>query len=131
MLPSGFGPVSAKLSKSHLCGLVMPASDVDRILELVWDMDIDVNMYLSGELAPSELIQRIRETCRQIRQKAVDNTAEHELEDLERAAQELLRSPEKMSAPKRRGLPGPDESQLMKELFDLRAQLLKARGSTH
>jgi hypothetical protein len=109
----------------------MPASDVDRILELVWDMDIDVNMYLSGELAPSELIQRIRETCRQIRQKAVDNTAEHELGDLERAAQELLRSPEKMSAPKRRGLPGPDESQLMKELFDLRSQLLKARGSTH
>ena len=109
----------------------MPASDVDRILELVWDMDIDVNMYLSGELAPSALIHRIQDTCRQIRQRAVDDTAEHQLEDLERAAQELSRSPEKMSVPKRRGLPGPDESQLMKGLFDLRLQLLKARGSTH
>lgn len=109
----------------------MAASDVDRILELVWDMDVDVNMYLSGELAPSALIHRIRETCRQIRQRAVDDTAEHELEDLERAAQELSRSPENMNAPKRRGLPGPDESQLMKGLFDLRSQLLKTRGSTH
>lgn len=109
----------------------MSASDVDRILELVWDMDVDVNMYLSGELAPSALIHRIRETCQQIRQRTVGDTAEHELEDLERAAQELSRSPENMNAPKRRGLPGPDESQLMKGLFDLRSLLIKTRSSTH
>jgi len=109
----------------------MSALDVDRILELVWDMDLDVNMYLSGELAPSAMVQRILETCRQIRQKAVDDTAKHQLEDLERAAQDFSSLPENMSNPRRRRSPGPDESQLMHGLFDLRAQLLKARGSMH
>ena len=81
--------------------------------------------------APSAMVQRILETCRQIRQKAVDDTAKHQLEDLERAAQDFSSLPENMSNPRRRRSPGPDESQLMHGLFDLRAQLLKARGSMH
>lgn len=109
----------------------MAASDVDRILELVWDMDVDVNMYLSGELSSSALVRRIQETCRQIRQRAVDDTATHQLEDLERAAQVLSRMPETTNVPKRQRLPGPDESQLMKGLLDLRSELLKTRGTVH
>lgn len=114
-----------------LGGLAMAASDVDRILELVWDMDVDVNMYLSGELSSSALVHRIQETCRQIRQRAADDTATHQLEDLERAAQVLSRMPETTSVTKRLQLLGPDNSQLMKGLFDLRFQLEKTRGSVH
>jgi hypothetical protein len=109
----------------------MPDSDIDRLLELVWDMDIDVNMYLSGDLPPSALIDRILETCRRIRQRAVDDTSEHHIEDIERVAKGLSASPAFAGAPKRRRSPGPDESQLMKGLFDLRAQLQKTRGSIH
>ncbi|MGE5138549.1 MAG: hypothetical protein ACM3JD_03720 [Rudaea sp.] len=101
------------------------------MLELVWDMDIDVNMYLSGELPPSALIARILDTCRRIRQRAVDDTAEHQILDLERAVNGLSSLPAFVGAPKRQRSPGPDESQLMKGLFDLRAQLQKTRGSTH
>ena len=108
----------------------MSASDADRILELVWDMDVDVNMYLSGVLAPSAMIHRVLETCQRIRQRAIDDTAEHQVEDLERAAKSLSSLPGIATEPKRRRSPGPDESQLMKGLFDLRAQLLKTRGST-
>ena len=109
----------------------MSAPDVDGILELVWDMDVDVNMYLAGELPPSAMIQRILETCRQIRQRAIDDTAEHQIEDLEHAAKDFSRLPEITNAPKRPRSPGPDDSQLMRGLFDLRAQLLKTRGSMH
>lgn len=109
----------------------MPASDVDRILELVWDMDIDVNMYLAGELAPSVLTHRILEACRRIRQAAVDDTAEHHIEHIERAAQELSRLPAILSEPRQRRSASPDESQVMRGLFNLRAQLQKSRGSMH
>ena len=119
------------MGPTFLSALAMSASDIDRILELVWDMDVDVNMYLSGELTSSALIQRIQDTCRQIRQRAVDETAEHQLEDLEQAAQVLSCLPEIANAPKRQRMPGPDESQLMKGLFDLRAQLLRTRDSVH
>lgn len=109
----------------------MPVSDVDRLLELVWDMDIDVSMYLAGELPSSALIARILETCRRIRQRAIDDTAEHQIVDIEHAAKHLSRLPAPEGAPKRQRLPGPDESQLMKGLFDLRAQLQKTRGTMH
>lgn len=108
----------------------MSDSDLDRMLELVWDMDVDVNMYLSGELAPSAMIYRVLESCQQLRRNAVDDTAEHQIEDLERSAKVLSNPPGIATEPKRRRSPGPDESQLMRGLFDLRAQLLKTRGST-
>ena len=108
----------------------MSAADMDRLLELVWDMDVDVNMYLSGELAPSAMIYRVLETCQRLRQAALDDTAEHQIEDLERSAKSLSSLPGIANEPKRRRSPGPDESQLMQGLFDLRAQLVKARSST-
>ena len=111
--------------------LAMSTSNLDRILELVWDMDVDVNMYLSGELPPATLVHRLLETCQQIRQRAIDDRAEHEIEDLERAARGLSRSPGFANEPKRPRSPGPDDSQLMKGLFDLRAQLQKASGQMH
>jgi hypothetical protein len=107
----------------------MAASDLDRMLELVWDMDVDVNMYLAGELAPSAMIDRVLEGCQQLRRSAVDDTADHQIEGLERSAKELSNLPGLASEPKRRRSPGPDESQLMQGLFDLRSQLLKTRGS--
>lgn len=106
----------------------MSASDLDRMLELVWDMDVDVNMYLSGELAPSAMIRRVLEGCQQLRRSAIDETAEHQIEDLERTAKVLSNVPGIATEPKRRRLPGPDESRLIQGLFDLRAQLLKTRG---
>jgi hypothetical protein len=109
----------------------MATLDKDRLLEVLWRMDIDVNMYLSGMLPPSTLIPRILEACRKIRQKAIDETAEHQIADLERAVEELSRSTWLSGAPERQRLPGPDESQLMKGLFELRAQLQKTRGSVH
>lgn len=108
----------------------MSVSDMDRMLELVWNMDIDVSMYLSGQLAPSAMIHRVLESCEKLRRSAIDDTAGHQIEDLERAARVLSSLPEIASAPKQRRVPGPDESQLMKGLYDLRVELLKARGST-
>lgn len=100
------------------------------MLELVWDMDVDVNMYLSGELAPSAMVHRVLEGCQQLRRSAIDDTAEHQIEGLERTAKSLSKQPGIADEPKRRRLPGPDDSQLMQDLFKLRSQLLKTRGST-
>lgn len=108
----------------------MSASDLERMLELVWDMDVDVNMYLSGELAPSAMIHRVLDGCQQLRRSAIDDTADHQIGDLEHTAKALSNLPGIASEPKRRRSPGPDESQLMQGLFDLRSQLLKARDST-
>lgn len=108
----------------------MSASDVERMLELVWDMDVDVNMYLSGELAPSAMIHRVLEGCQQLRRSAIDDTAEHQIEGLEHTARSLSNAPGIAHGPKQRRLPGPDDSQLMQDLFELRSQLLKTRGST-
>lgn len=107
----------------------MSASDMDRMLELVWDMDVDVSMYLSGQLAPSAMIHSVIEGCQKLRRSTIDDTAGHQIEELERAARILSSLPEIASAPKQRRVPGPDESQLMKGLYDLRVELLRARGS--
>ena len=78
----------------------------------------------------SAMIHRVLEGCRELRRSAIDDTAEHQIEDLERTARSLSSVPGIASGPKRRRLPGPDDSQLMQGLFDLRSQLLKTRSST-
>ena len=103
----------------------------DRLFELLWGMDIDVNMYLCGELPRSQLIPRIVESCREMRQHAMDDTAEVQIVKFERVASGLSDSPALAGALKRQPPSDPDESQLMKGLFDLRVQLLKARRSMH
>jgi len=109
----------------------MSASEVGRILELVLDMDIDVNMYLCGELARSALFHRILEACRQIRRRPIDGTAERQLEHLECAAGGISSLPSIECTPKRPQLPGLDESQVIKGLCALRAQVQKTHSSMH
>lgn len=103
----------------------MSTMNKDRMLELLWKMDIDVSMYLCGELPRSTLIPRIIESCQEMREQAVDDFAEHQIVNLERVACECSGSP--AAAHRRQRSYGPDDSQLMKGLFDLRAQLHKAR----
>ena len=100
-------------------------SNRDRLLELLWKMDIDVNMYLCGELPRSTLLPRIIESCQEMRQQAVEDIAEHQIENLERVACEFAGPP--AAAVRRRRWCGPDDSQLMEGLFELRAQLRKTR----
>lgn len=108
----------------------MPAFDMDRTLELVWDLDVDINMCLAGELAPSALVSRILETCKRIRQLPIDDETEHSVRALAQLAKDFSIPLARAYAKQRLPLTAPDRSQLMKNICELRRHLLKSRNST-
>jgi hypothetical protein len=107
----------------------MSASDTGRLSDSVWGMDVDVNMCLAGELAPSALVPRIMETCRRIRAQPIDDETEYAVQALEQLAQEFSLPLARAYARQRTALLGPDQSQLLNEIFLIRMRLNKKRGS--
>lgn len=110
-------------------GFSMSAPDIDRTIELLWDLDIDVNMCLTGELAPSVLVPRILETCKRIREHQIDDEAEHSVQALEQLAQEFSIPLARAYTKQRLPLASADRSQLIRGIYELRMQLLKSRSS--
>lgn len=108
----------------------MSATDIDRTIELLWNLDIDVNMCVAGELAPSVLVPRILETCKRIREQPINDEVEHSVQALQQLAQEFSMPLARAYVKQRLPLDAADRSQLIKGIHELRVQLLKSRSST-
>ena len=110
----------------------MTAFDVDRLLDLVWEMDLDVNMCLAGAITQSQLVSRILHTCRRIREKAPDAPTDYSIQAIERDARDIVHPfPHARGDLDEAAATASTDSELMKDLFNLRAHLSKSRASVH
>lgn len=110
----------------------MTSIDVDVLLKMVGDMDLELDRYLAGSSGPSEAVPRILEACQQMRAMELDAAAQYWLRSIEHHATEI-RNPRPRSRSDGALFSSGDlmDSQLLKDIYNLRLQLLNARSSIH
>lgn len=106
--------------------------DIDHLLDLVWEMDLDVNMYVAGVIDQAQLVPRILQTCRRFRTVAPDVPTDHSIDAIEHDAREIDHPFVHAQPGTGKAVLAPSaDSELMKDIFNLRAQLSNSRILTH
>ena len=112
--------------------IVAGFEDIDRLLDLVWEMDLDVNMYLAGVIDQAQLVPRILQACRRIRAVAPDVPTDRSIDAIEHDAREIDHPFVHARAGTRKAVfAASADSELMKDIFNLRAQLSNSRILAH
>jgi len=95
-------------------------------------MDLDVNMYVAGVIDQAQLVPRILQTCRTIRAVAPNAPTDHSIDAIEHDAREIDHPFVHARAGTGKAVLAPSaESELMKDIFNLRAQLSNSRILTY
>jgi hypothetical protein len=109
----------------------MPTQD-DELLGLVTELDKTLDRYLSGSAAASDVAPKLLETCQRMRARAPGAPAEYWLRAIEHHVKELANPRKREGADAHflasHGFLG---VQLLKDIYYLRTQLMRARAAVH